>query len=328
MKQLLSFGIVCLLLLPVSAFAQQDTITDDMKKQVMEQLQSKSGILLSSSGNQACDCITKIKFAKKSRAEVNNEMAKCIDKEVGPLQMIEQMMKIDTGKNNTIFINQDKNSSGYKQTYYKLERWILDSCAGMRVIAASENKQTKNSMSNNKKALEFYEAGVLADRVGDNIKAIYYYRSAVEHDKNFAFAWDNLGVNYRKAGRYEDAVKAYKTSLQIDPKGVTGLHNIPVVYEYQQKYDEALQAYLALQAQYPNDPEGYYGAGRMYLVKKNNEEGLRNMCKAYLLYIESKSPYRTDAESTIGAIYQEMKKAGEEAKFDAILKENNIKTTN
>jgi len=48
------------------------------------------------------------------------------------------------------------------------------------------------------------------------------------------------------------------------------------------------------------------------------------MCKAYKLYVEQKSPYRTDAEKLIQMIYAEMKKNGKEEKFNEILKANNL----
>jgi len=44
------------------------------------------------------------------------------------------------------------------------------------------------------------------------------------------------------------------------------------------------------------------------------------------LYIAQKSPYRTDAEKNIQAIYAEMKKEKKEDKFFEILKANNIST--
>ena len=48
------------------------------------------------------------------------------------------------------------------------------------------------------------------------------------------------------------------------------------------------------------------------------------MCKAYNLYISHNSPYRTDAEKLIQNLYNEFKAKGQTAKFDAILKANNI----
>lgn len=320
--------ILCFLLMiffvSVSAFAQTDTLSSEANKQLMAQLAEKIDFY-SGSSERACACVSKIKFGKKSRDETSKEIGKCLDKEVTSLQLMLQLMSVDTSKPNTITVNTNKQSAKYKETYNNLERYMLDSCQVLRTIAASENNTTKNSLSGNKRAMQYYEAGQQADREEDYIKAVYYYKSAVEQDKNFAFAWDNLGVNYRKLERYDEALEAYKSSLKIDPKGVTGLHNIPVVYEYQKKYDEALAAYAVLQQQYPKDPEGYYGSGRMYIAKEEMEAALINMCKAYNIYIESKSPYRADAESNIQYIFQQMKKAGKEERFNTILKENNIR---
>jgi hypothetical protein len=49
------------------------------------------------------------------------------------------------------------------------------------------------------------------------------------------------------------------------------------------------------------------------------------MCKAYNLYIENKSPYRSDAEKVINLIYSQMKKENKEEDFYRVLKENKIK---
>ncbi len=54
------------------------------------------------------------------------------------------------------------------------------------------------------------------------------------------------------------------------------------------------------------------------------EKGLDNMCKAYVIYTQQKSPYRTDAEKVIAYIYSEMKKQNKTDKFNEVLKANNI----
>ncbi|MFB3389754.1 hypothetical protein [Flavobacterium sp. LAR06] len=65
----------------------------------------------------------------------------------------------------------------------------------------------------------------------------------------------------------------------------------------------------------------------MYALHLNDpEKGLDNMCKAYNLYIEQKSPYRADAEKIIQMIYADLKKVGKEDTFDKILATNNIKS--
>ena len=139
------------------------------------------------------------------------------------------------------------------------------------------------------------------------------------------FAWDNLGVCRRKTGKLDEALEAYNKSLELDPKGVTPLHNIPVVYEFQKKFEQAVAAYQRISTIYPDDPEAYYGAGRIYsYFLVDYEKALDNMCKAYNAYIELKSPYRVDAEKNINYLYGKMKADGKETRFYEILKANKI----
>ena len=76
---------------------------------------------------------------------------------------------------------------------------------------------------------------------------------------------------------------------------------------------------------YEDDPESYYGIALVYIQnKKEYETALPFICKAYNLYVTQKSPYRSDAEKLINAIYAQMKAAGKEEAFWKVLKEHNI----
>jgi tetratricopeptide (TPR) repeat protein len=152
-----------------------------------------------------------------------------------------------------------------------------------------------------------------------------YFEAAVAADPKFAFAWDNVGVCSRRLGKLDEALTAYNKSLEIDPKGVTPLHNIPVVYEFQKNFDKAIEAYQNILHFYPDDPEAYYGEGRIYaFFKIDLEKALQNLCKAYNIYTNTNSPYRVDAEKNINYIHGKMKAEDKEARFFEILKENNI----
>jgi tetratricopeptide (TPR) repeat protein len=156
-------------------------------------------------------------------------------------------------------------------------------------------------------------------------QAVVHFESALKIDPLFAFAWDNLGLSYRKLNNYDKAIEAYNSSLKVDPNGLTPLQNIAVAYEFKKQYDKAIDAYERLSKVDKDNPEVYYGMGRLYVVYlEDYENGLQNLCKAYNIYTDQKSPYRTDAESMISMAYREMKKQGKEKRFTEILKENHI----
>jgi tetratricopeptide (TPR) repeat protein len=228
-------------------------------------------------------------------------------------------------KDNNIVLDEDKNSPEYKRYYFQIERWLKDSCKSLNRAVASENSESATSYTKDAKAMDDYNTGIEWMKKENLQKAVQYFEKAVKRDEQFAFAWDNIGVCYRKLGKYDEALFAYNKSLEIDPTGITPLHNIPVVYQYQKKYDKALLAYENLQQRYPEDAEGYYGAGMVYLNnEQDNEKALHSLCKAYNIYIKTGSPYRVDAEKIISYIFSKMKADGKEKRFYEILKEHNL----
>lgn len=315
------------LLLPLFARSQKDTLTgaqaNELAKQITSQLFDSSR-LLSENGRDACNCISKIKVAKKDAEKIAGEISDCIHKQAEAYQMMVKLMGSMTGGSNKITIDVNKESNEYKKYYYDIERWLRDSCRSMNLAVGSNNKESEYSTSGNKKAKAAYTSGIEALKKEDYEGGIYYFTKAVEIDSLFAFAWDNLGVCNRKLGKLDEALAAYNKSLSIDPKGRLPLENIPIVYEYKNDYDKALQAYMNILDVYPDNPEAWYGSGRMYILKENYEKGLENLCKAYNLYVKTSSPYRVDAEKNISYIYVKMKEQGKEEAFMKILKDNGL----
>jgi tetratricopeptide (TPR) repeat protein len=230
-------------------------------------------------------------------------------------------------KNNEISLVTDKSSNEFKRYYFEIERMLNDSCKVMRDAVSSNNETKEKSMSANETALSHYYEGVDYLKKEDYAAAIPFFKKAVDTDPEFVFAWDNLGICYRRTGRLDEALAAYQAALRVDPSGKTALQNLPVVYLHQKKNEEAIAAYKKILQYYPEDPEAYYGIGVVYFENlKDDVNALQNMCKAYNLYIAQKSPYRTDAEKLVNMIYARMKNAGKEDDFWRILKENNIKS--
>ncbi|PZP50742.1 MAG: hypothetical protein DI598_04870 [Pseudopedobacter saltans] len=285
----------------------------------------------------ACKCMDSIEFSTKSKEDVHAAVVDCIKKQVQPYQLVSTLSNIDTTKNYTINANgkktinvsfdMDENSQQNKTYYYDLEKYLLDSCDIMRKLLSSNNALRSHSISKDPKALEQYNAGQVEMEKSNNEIAIIYFKDAVAIDSNFTFAWDNLGICYRKSGKFADAVNAYEHSLRIDSSSLTPLQNIAVAYQYLKKFDEAANAYERIQRLDSTNPEGYYGLGRMYTIEPiDYPKALNNMCKAYNLYIEQKSAFQNDAVQIIRLVYQKMKEEGKENEFKEILSKNHIKT--
>lgn len=302
-----------------------------------QNIEIKKENLIKELSANACKCIDSISVYNKSKDRISEEISRCIDKLTTAYQFgvklfgADDKIKVTKGDENgnkriDVNLNINKESKEYKTYYYELERYLMDNCEALKKkIAASDKQSSVNSISQNPKSIAAYDAGCKEREKGNLKKAIKHFSEAVKIDPDFAFAWDNIGLCYRKLGDYDKAIEAYYKSLEIDPKGQMPLQNIAVVYQYKQDYANAIKAYERLAEIDSNNPEVYYGIGHVYTNNINNyEAGLKNMCKAYNLYVEQKSPYRTDAEKVIQQIYDEMKKQGKLDKFNEILKENNI----
>lgn len=329
MKKLIP--LLALVIFCVSVHAQkkknkgEEPSAEQINKIVSEQL--NSSVFLTEAAKRSCLCIDSIDVKNKNHKEISTLISECIDKQATSYQMGAKLFSslVSSEKNNKIEINQNKNSSEYKQYYYDIERWLNDSCKSFKTTAASNNKESEFSISQNADAIDAYNKGIDYMKKENFKEAIIFFEKAVNFDDKFAFGWDNLGICNRKTGNYEAALNAYKKSMEIDPKGKTPLQNIPVVYVYLKDFDKAIEAYIRLGNVYPGDPEIFYGIGKIYTYDKPDmEKALRNLCKAYNLYVEIQSPYRTDAENLISYVYGQMKKDGKEDLFYKILKEYNI----
>ncbi|MBF4518450.1 tetratricopeptide repeat protein [Flavobacterium sp. ANB] len=287
--------------------------------------------LLKELADQACACIDSVETFNRSKDSINANISSCIDEKISSYQITEKLANIDLSnpsggkKEINVSLNLDKNSKEYKDIYYKFEHYLMDNCVVLKDKIASKDQLNDHSISSNKDAMDFYNLGIEEGKKENFKKAIEYYKKAVVFDPNFAFAYDNMGICYRRLEEYDLAIDSYEKSLKIDPNGKMPLQNIAVAYAYKKNYKKAVKAYEKLAGIDANDPEVFYGIGQMYALYLNdNEKALNNMCQAYRLYVEQKSPYRTDAEKIIQLIYANMKKEGKEDKFTEILKANNL----
>ncbi|AUC74783.1 tetratricopeptide repeat protein [Olleya sp. Bg11-27] len=261
-------------------------------------------------------CITSANMAW----QMSKTMAEMSQKVSDTLGQLEDFSKIDS----LIIPSDDLNIIVTDSDYEEIEAYLLETCGEMETVYFSENQTTENSYSDKEKAMEHYNQGLVAFDNQDYKKAMTLYKKAVKEDKTFAFAWDNLGRTYRALGDYKEAIKCYKKSLRIDPKGGMPLMNIAVAYGFLEQFDKAKKAYRQYGKVFENDPETYFGLGRIFALDSDFENALDNMMQAYLLYQEINSPYKKDAETFIGILYQELEKQGKTEAFNRIAKKYKI----
>ena len=266
----------------------------------------------------ACECISEIDTKLDYEAK-STEIKECIKSANSSYQLTNSILNVseeiakdkketkDVSKD-TIQAKKEYTISFYpEKDYQEIEAYLLETCGDMKSIYFSTDKKSRKSVSKNEEALAYYVAANQLKDDADYEKAIELYKKALEIDEKFAFAWDNLGITYRKLNRFEDAIFAYKKSLKIDPKGTMPLVNIAIVYQLIGEYDNSIKYYNKLKKYNKDNPEAYFGLARMYFIKENYKEASDNILKAYILYSKIESPYKSDAEQILSAIYQQLK---------------------
>ncbi|RPJ86445.1 MAG: tetratricopeptide repeat protein [Acidobacteria bacterium] len=71
-------------------------------------------------------------------------------------------------------------------------------------------------------------------------KAVEWLQKAVQLCPEFVEAWNNMGVNYLRMSRQEEAETAFLKALEADSKNVPALRNLGFLYLQAERYREAL----------------------------------------------------------------------------------------
>lgn len=257
----------------------------------------------------SCSCISKISTSIPLEKK-NEEIQKCM---IGSVTEATQ-----NGEARPVTVE------AIQEFYNNLKTQLVENCEAIKRVTFSDDEHKLNSYSSNKKASSLYSKGQIAYQEKNLKEAARYYKKAVTIDKNFIFAWDNLGRTYRELNQYDKAIEAYEASLKIDKFNKTALMNIAVAYNYKKDFNNSIKYYRLLKSYYPKDPESPYGMALAYMYKGDLEKSLLNVIEAYELYQQSKSPYEADAKRLMAYLYTEFNKANKTEAFKKICAENNI----
>jgi len=180
-------------------------------------------------------------------------------------------------------------------------------CPEVKQFILREKEALYYKLSDSEAANNYYDLGNNALEANDLKTAEKEFLKAIKADPGFVYAYDNLGLTYRKMEEYKKSVDYYGKSLEIFPEGSFALQNQAVAFTYLKNNMNALKNYITLINLYPDNPEGYFGSARVHYLNGDYENALDFALYAYEMYVSLKSEYIKDIEMLISQIHDRMK---------------------
>lgn len=131
------------------------------------------------------------------------------------------------------------------------------------------------------------------------IKALTYYKKAIELNNEYLFAYVNLGTLYSRCGDNDNALKCFLKAKSLDKDNDTNIdYNLGVAYSTLNDFDNALHYYMEeLKTENPYEAT-YYNLGVLYKDNKNYEKA-----KYYYLKAIEKNKEEYNAWYNLACLY-------------------------
>lgn len=133
-------------------------------------------------------------------------------------------------------------------------------------------KQYENSMKTIDRILKidpqtadaFFMFGMNFKEMGDTVRAINSFQSAVELDPDLTDAWINLG-QLHAAIKSKMAVRFFDNAIRVDPKNPVALHAKAEYLTAKNDLAGAIALYKEINTADPQYEDGYFNAGLLYM---------------------------------------------------------------
>lgn len=189
----------------------------------------------------------------------------------------------------------------YKKAYFLLQKDIVTlknnlSDLSMRYklfFMANKHKKSLTDINSVLKidkyiAEAYYYKGLNYCKIGDTIKAISQFQTAVEQDPNYIDAYLLLGLLYDLKG--DSLAELYfNNALLVDSTSTIVLYNKGKYYQDNQELEQAKKCYLAVLRFDPKFIDAYYNLGYISLVQEEYLNGANYFSEV----IYSKPAYAT-----------------------------------
>ena len=96
------------------------------------------------------------------------------------------------------------------------------------------------------------QRGKDAMNLGDNVQAIEHFTAIIDHDPDFAEAWNARATAYYMAGEFGPSVADIGKVLTLNPRHFGALSGLAMILEESGKPEKALDVYRAALAIHPH----------------------------------------------------------------------------
>ena len=151
----------------------------------------------------------------------------------------------------------------------------------------------------------FYKAVALWDggKYTDPKKAIEYLNNAIKLQPENYSTWYNLGLAYDNLKRYNDAIEAYRQALRINPEDALTWTNLGAAYCDLKRYNDAMDASRQALRIDPEYAIAWNNRGTVYANLKRHSDAVEAYRQALRL-----DPEYADAWNNLGITYHDLKR--------------------
>jgi len=144
--------------------------------------------------------------------------------------------------------------------------------------------------------------GDMYSQKGEHERAIFWYNQVI-HDRNLSAAHNNIGLEFDRLQKYNDAIYHFDKAIEVDPLAPEPWLNMGITLRKLHKYTKSIKCYKRAVDMDPNYVKAWSNMGHVYFILKRYQKAIANFRKAIQI-----DPAFVDGWFNIGISLFEMKR--------------------
>lgn len=223
-------------------------------------------------------------FDKKNLEKALNILNQIIKSESGYIQAysararVNAMLALINKKNGINYLDKFSNAELDAEKSLEENSNDIDSYIALFTTAEIEKKEDSSTIINKALKIDRAEFSNYLNSLGDfarankNIEdAEYYYKTAINADKNNLYTYSDLARIYVNNKKYDKAIELHEKALSINPNFLNSKYNLASVYIRKNDLVNAKKHYLEIIKSNPDSSSAYFSLGG---ISGDNEESV------------------------------------------------------